>query len=137
MKNLKFLSFALLFWVLVIAWCEKANNEEKMSCESDDVCPVETSSIEIEEAPSVIVEANDEGWILNWNWEWARDEEVFENNEQVVEEPMDQPMTRKMLVDENATAEEIEQGMVNTCANAGWIWSNWVCTLEDGSVIAF
>lgn len=130
MKNLKVLSFVLLFSVLVVAWCEEANNQEKYSCEGDEVCPVEqtveTSSIEIEESPSVIVEANDE---VDW-------EEEFENNEQTVEEPSDQPMMR-IMVDENATAEEIEQDMVNTCANANWTWADWVCTLEDGSVVAF
>ena len=130
MKNLKVLSFALLFSVLVVAWCEKANNQEKYSCEGDEVCPVEqtveTPSIEIEETPTVIVEANDE---VDW-------EEEFENNEQTVEEPSDQPMMR-IMVDENASAEEIEQDMVNTCANANWTWADWVCTLEDGSVVAF
>lgn len=141
MKNLKFLSFALLFWVLVVAWCEKANNQEKYSCEGDEVCPVEQTvenpSIEIEETPTVIVEANDEEWDLNWDWEWTRDEEiVFENNEQTVEEPSDQPMMR-IMVDENATAEEIEQDMVSTCENANWTWADWACTLEDGSIVAF
>ena len=130
MKNLKVLSLALLFSVLVVAWCEKANNQEKYSCEGDEVCPVEqtveTPSIEIEETPTVIVEANDE---VDW-------EEEFENNEQTVEEPSDQPMMR-IMVDENATTEEIEQDMVNTCANANWTWADWVCTLEDGSVVAF
>ena len=130
MKNLKVLSFVLLFSVLVVAWCEKANNQEKYSCEGDEVCPVEqtveTPSIEIEGTPTVIVEANDE---VDW-------EEEFENNEQTVEEPSDQPMMR-IMVDENATAEEIEQDMVNTCANANWTWADWVCTLEDGSVVAF
>ena len=130
MKNLKVLSFVLLFSVLIVAWCEKANNQEKYSCEGDEVCPVEqtveTPSIEIEETPSVIVETNDE---VDW-------EEEFENNEQTVEEPSDQPMMR-IMVDENATAEEIEQDMVNTCANANWTWADWVCTLEDGSVVAF
>lgn len=130
MKNLKVLSFVLLFSVLVVAWCEKANNQEKYSCEGDEVCPVEqtveTPSIEIEETPTVIVEANDE---VDW-------EEEFENNEQTVEEPSDQPMMR-IMVDENATAEENEQDMVNTCANANWTWADWVCTLEDGSVVAF
>ena len=130
MKNLKVLSFVLLFSVLVVAWCEKANNQEKYSCEGDEVCPVEqtveTPSIEIEETPTVIVEANDD---VDW-------EEEFENNEQTVEEPSDQPMMR-IMVDEDTTAEEIEQDMVNTCANANWTWADWVCTLEDGSVVAF
>lgn len=130
MKNLKVLSFVLLFSVVVVAWCEKANNQEKYSCEGDEVCPVEQTvespSIEIEETPTVIVEANDE---VDW-------EEEFENNEQTVEEPSDQPMMR-IMVDENATTEEIQQDMVNTCANANWTWADWVCTLEDGSVVAF
>ena len=130
MKNLKVLSFVLLFSVLVVAWCEKGNNQEKYSCEGDEVCPVEqtveTPSIEIEETPTVIVEANDD---VDW-------EEEFENNEQTVEEPSDQPMMR-IMVDEDATAEEIEQDMVNTCANANWTWADWVCTLEDGSIVAF
>jgi hypothetical protein len=130
MENLKVLSFVLLFSVLVVAWCEKANNQEKYSCEGDEVCPVEqtveTPSIEIEKTPTVIVEANDE---VDW-------EEEFENNEQTVEEPSDQPMMR-IMVDENTTSEEVEQDMVNTCANAWWTWADWVCTLEDGSVIAF
>ena len=130
MKNLKVLSFVLLFSVLVVAWCEKANNQEKYSCEGDEVCPVEqiieTPSIEIEETPTVIVEANDD---VDW-------EEEFENNEQTVEEPSDQPMMR-IMVDEDATAEEIEQDIVNSCANANWTWADWVCTLEDGSVVVF
>ena len=108
MKSLKFLSFVLLLWVLVIAWCEKANNQEKLSCESDDICSIEIDA----DTPSVEIE-------------------------QVNEESVDQPMMRKMLVDEDATAEEIEQDMVSTCANVGWIWGDWICTLEDGSVIAF
>lgn len=141
MKNLKILSFVLLFSVLVVAWCEKADNQEKYSCEGDEVCPVEqtveTPSIEIEETPTVIVESTDEEWDSNWNGEWARDEDVvFENNEQTVEEPSDQPMMR-IMVDEDATAEEIGQDMANTCANANWTWADWVCTLEDGSVVAF
>ena len=140
MKNLKFLSFALLFWVLVIAWCEKANNQEKYSCEGDEVCPVEqtveTPSIEIEETPSVIVEVNDEDVILNWNWEWARDEEVFENNEQTVEEPTDQPMM-KIMIDENASADEIEITQSQACEALGWTWNEWDCTLQDGSKVYF
>lgn len=90
MKNLKVLSLALLFWVLVVAWCEKANNPEKVSCEGDDVCPVEetveTPSIEVEEEPSVVVEANDEEWDLNWNGEWSREEVQAE--EPTAEEPV-------------------------------------------------
>lgn len=132
MKNLKVLSIALMCGVLVLAWCEKANNQEKVSCESDDVCPIEidvdASSVEIEQ----VLDTNDE-----WNLESDIEEVVFENNEQINEEPVDEPMMRKMLVDENATAEEIEEEMVNTCSNVGWTWSDGSCTLEDGSTIAF
>lgn len=133
MKNLKVLSVALLCWALVLAGCEKINNQEKVSCESDDSCPIEidvnTPSVEIDDVISVIDE---------WNLEWDTEEEiVFENNEQVNEEPSDEPMMRKMVVDEDATAEEIEESMVETCANAGWTWADWTCTLEDGSQIAF
>ena len=137
MKNLKVLSFVLLFSVLVVAWCEKANNQEKYSCEGDEVCPVEqtveTPSIEIEETPSVIVEADEEKWNLEWDldsYEWWEDGIV---NDEVA----DEPMMRKMVVDEDATAEEIEESMVETCANAVWTWADWTCTLEDGSQIAF
>ena len=133
MKNLKVLSIALLCGVLVFAWCKKINNPENVSCESDDSCPIEvdvnTPSVEIEDVISVIDE---------WNLEWDTEEEVvFENNEQVNEEPADEPMMRKMVVDEDATAEEIEQSMTETCENAGWTWADWACTLEDGSQIAF
>ena len=138
MKNLKVLSFSLLFSVLIVAWCEKANNQEKYSCEGDEVCPVEqtveTPSIEIEETPTVIV---DDEWNLEWDlnsYEWWED--VVLDSDTQLEEPSDQPMMR-IMVDENATAEEIEQDMVNTCANANWTWADWVCTLEDGSVVAF
>ena len=138
MKNLRFLSFALLFWVLVLAWCEKTDNQEKVSCEGEnDVCPIEQSvespSIEIEQTPTVIVD--EEKWDLEWDLDsyvWWDDGIVLDSDEAT-----DEPMMRKMVVDENATAEEIEQDMVNTCANAGWIWADWVCTLEDGSEIAF
>ena len=137
MRNLKFLSFALLLWVLVIAWCEKANHQEKVSCEGEDVCSieetVETPSIEIEEAPTVVVETDEEKWNLEWDldsYEWWEDGIV---NDEVA----DEPMMRKMVVDENATAEEIEQDMINTCENAWWTWADWVCALEDGSTIAF
>ena len=139
MKNLKVLSFVLLFSVLVVAWCEKANNQEKYSCEGDEVCPVEqtveTPSIEIEETPTIII--NDDEWNLAWDlnsYEWWED--VVLDSDTQLEEPSDQPMMR-IMVDENATAEGIEQDMVNTCANAGWTWADWVCTLEDGSTIAF
>lgn len=138
MKNLKVLSFVLLFSVVVVAWCEKANNQEKYSCEGDEVCPVEqtveTPSIEIEETPTVIV---DDEWNLEWDlnsYEWWED--VVLDSDTQLEEPSDQPMMR-IMVDEDVTAEEIEQGMVNTCANANWTWADWVCTLEDGSVVDF
>ena len=139
MKNLKVLSFVLLFSVLIVAWCEKANNQEKYSCEGDEVCPVEqtveTPSIEIEETPTIII--NDDEWNLAWDlnsYEWWED--VVLDSDTQLEEPSDQPMMR-IMVDENATAEGIEQDMVNTCANANWTWADWVCTLEDGSIVAF
>jgi len=49
----------------------------------------------------------------------------------------EQPMMRKMLVDENMTQEEIEKSLNKSCKNAGWTWTDWVCMLEDGSQIAF
>ena len=135
MKNLKLLSFALLCGILVIAWCEKANNPEQVACEGDEVCPVETNvdtpSQEVEETPSDVVDE----WNLEWDltsYEWWEDV-VLDGDTQSA----DEPMMRKMVVDENATPEEIEQDMIETCGNAGWNWADWVCTLEDGSVIAF
>lgn len=126
MKNLKFLSLALLFWVLVIAWCEKANNQEKVSCEGDEVCSVEdtleTPSLEIEETPTVIVEADDLEWDFDWNWEWLVDvewnlewdldshegeaislqdfETTIEDSVDAVEEPI-----MDLMVDENVITE--------------------------------
>lgn len=126
MKNLKFLSLALLFWVLVIAWCEKANNQEKVSCEGDEVCSVEDTleipSLEIEETPTVIVEADDLEWDFDWNWEWLVDvewnlewdldshegeaislqdfETTIEDSVDVVEEPI-----MDLMVDENVITE--------------------------------
>ena len=140
MKNLKLLSLALLMWVLVLTWCENINNNENLSCTDGDTCSIEknieSSSIEIEETPSVII--NEEEWDLNWNWEWVREEDfVFENNEQINEEPTDQPMMRKMVVDENATPEEIENDIAETCGNLGWNRTDWMCTLEDWTEIAF
>lgn len=128
MKNLKLLSLALLIWVLVLTWCENTNNNEKLSCTDEDTCWIENintenPSIEIEESPSIIVDANDE--------------EAFENNEQINEEPTDQPMMRKMVVDENATPEEIENDVAETCGNLGWNRTDWICTLEDWTQIAF
>lgn len=140
MKNFKLLSFCLLFGILVLAWCEKTNNQEQLSCESDDICPIETNienpSIEIEETPSVIY--NDAEWDLDWNGGWFIEQEiVLDTNEQADEEATDQPMMRKIIVDENATAEEIENEMTQTCETLWWNWEEWTCTLSDGSVIAF
>ena len=135
MKNLKFVFFLLLCGIVVVAWCEKANNPEKVSCDGEDVCPVETNVEnplqEVEEAPSDVIDE----WNLVWDlssYEWWEDV-VLDGDIQSA----DEPMMRKMVVDENATVEEIEQSMVETCANAGWTWVDWVCTLEDGTVIAF
>lgn len=135
MKNLKFVSFLLLCGIVVVAWCEKANNPEQNSCDWEDVCPVETNvenlSQEVEETPSDIIDE----WNLEWDlssYEWW-DDVLLDGNTQLV----DEPMMRKMMVDENATLEEIEQDMVETCGNAWGTWADWVCTLEDGSVIAF
>ena len=145
MKNLKVLSFALLFWVLVIAWCEKANNQEKVSCEGEDVCPVETnvenSSIEIEDTPSVIVNANPgeselyEEWALEANESWEEGV-ALENNEQVNSESEDEPMM-KIMVDEDMSAEDIEISESQTCEALWWTWNEWDCTLSDGSKVYF
>lgn len=128
MRNFKVWSFILLSSVVVFAWCEKTTDQEKYSCETDDTCPIEinldTPSIEIMEEPSVIVDYNDE----------LIDEEV--ENWENFEEPSDQPLMR-IVVDENTTAEEVEQDMVSICENANWTWDDWVCTLEDGSIVAF
>lgn len=140
MKNLKLLSLCLLCTALVLTWCEKTNSNENLSCENKDTCSIEenmeSSTIEIEETPSVII--NEEEWDLLWNSEWLNEEDVvFENNEQINEEPSDQPMMRKMVVDENATPEEVENDMIETCGNLGWNRIDWMCILEDGSIIAF
>ena len=144
MKNLKVLSFALLFWVLVIAWCEKANNQEKVSCEGDDLCPVETnvenSSIEIEDMPSVIINANPGERELGEEWnleasEWEEDL-VLENNEHVNTESEDEPMM-KIMVDEDMSAEDIEISESQTCEALWWTWNEWDCTLSDGSKVYF
>jgi len=120
MRNLKVWLFVLLFWVIVVAWCENIKTQEKLSCDGEEICPVEVDAgnhwIEIEESPSVVIGLDEE---------------------ETADELSDEPMMRKMVVDENATAEEIEQDMVNTCANAGWTWADWACILEDGSTIAF
>ena len=120
MKNLKFLSFALLFWVLIIAWCEKANNQEKVSCEGDEVCPVEetveTPSLEIEEAPTVIINGNpgekNLWWNLEWDSEsyewWQEDAALLDDNNQVNFESVDveiEEPTMDLTVDENVTTE--------------------------------
>lgn len=148
MKNLKVLSFVFLFSVLVVAWCEKANNQEKYSCEGDEVCPVENPSIEIEENPTVIVNDNKDwediglnlGWNLEWDlsiyeW-WQEDSIVLEAVEQVDEEPGDEPMMR-IMVDENANPDEIEITPSQTCEALGWTWNEWDCTLQDGSKVYF
>ena len=140
MKNLKLLSFSLLCGVLVLAWCEKANNQENLSCEGEETCSIEANvenhTIEIEETPSVII--NEEEWDLNWNGEWLIEEEIISaNNEQVDGEPADEPMMRKMIVDENATPEEIENETTQICESLWWSWIEWTCTLSDGSIIAF
>ena len=143
MKNLKLLSLWLLCGVLVLAWCEKTNSNENLSCENDDTCPIENitnenPTIEIEDTPSIVINDNDLEWDLNWNGGWFREEEiVFENNEQVNEEPADQPMMRKIVVDENATPEEIENDTTQICESLWWSWIDWTCTLSDGSTIAF
>lgn len=49
----------------------------------------------------------------------------------------EQPMMRKMLVDENMTDEEIAESLDESCQNAWWTWTDWTCLLEDGSQIAF
>lgn len=137
MKNLKLLSLWLLCGVLVLAWCEKTNSNENLSCESDDTCPIENitnenPTIEIEDTPTIVVNDNDVEWDLNWNGEWSR-ADVFENSE----ETTDEPMMRKMIVDENATPEEIENDTTQICENLWWSWIDWTCTLSDGSTIAF
>lgn len=120
MKNLKFLSLVLLFWVLVVAWCEKANNQEKVSCEGDEVCPVEetvgTPSLEIEEAPTVIINGNpgekNLWWNLEWDSEsyewWQEDAALLDDNNQVNFESVDveiEEPTMNLTVDENVTTE--------------------------------
>lgn len=137
MKNLKLLSLWLLCGVLVLAWCEKTNSNENLSCESDDTCPIENitnenPTIEIEDTPTIVVNDNDVEWDLNWNGEWSR-ADVFENSE----ETTDEPMMRKMIVDENTTQEEIENETIQICENLWWNWIEWTCTLSDGSTIAF
>lgn len=105
MKNLKLLTFWLLFCMLILAWCEKTNNEWQYACETDDdVCPIE--------------------WLNT-----ADTEEDDINTEE--------PLMRKMLVDENMTDEEIADSLNESCQNAGWTWTDWTCMLEDGSQIAF
>lgn len=155
MKNFKFLSFALLFWVLVIAWCEKVNNQEKVSCEGEDVCPVgetnETPSLEIEEMPTVIVNGNlgekDLGWDLDWNWWWFIDTEWdldspewgdadFESAVVESSSDADKPMMR-VMVDEDEDSGVFEITPSQTCEALGWIWNEWDCTLQDGSKVYF
>lgn len=109
MKNLKLLSFWLLFGILILAWCEKANTGEQYACESDETCPIE--------------------WLTNSNWN--------SEEESIEEEVSEQPMMRKMVVDENASPEEIEAEMTETCANIWWTWSEWSCILKDGTTVMF
>ena len=141
MKKVKFLclSLSLLCGVLILAWCEKANNNENLSCENDDTCPIqntnnENQNIEIEESPSVIINDTDEEWTIFWNIESTENLKWNQENPEIIEA---EPMMRKMVVDENATPEEIENDMIETCGNLGWNRTDWMCTLEDGSQIAF
>lgn len=91
-------------------------------------------------------------WILfiswcekgNTEWQYAceTDEtcpiEWLTNNKKNTKEVVEgQPLMRKMIVNEDATPEEIESEMTETCSNNGWTWSEWKCTLEDGTVIMF
>jgi len=153
MKNLKLLSFLLLCWTLVLSWCEKANNQEKLSCDGNEVCPIEDTvenwGIIINDTPSVIIDENAE-WSLDWNeevvrvdewdleWDlpsfvWWDDGLVSENGEQADSE---KPLM-KIMVDENASPEEIEITASQTCEALGWSWNEWDCTLEDGSKVYF
>lgn len=64
--------------------------------------------------------------------EWLETE-----NTEATDTKAEQPMMRKMLVDENMTQEEIEESLNESCQNAGWTRTDWTCMLEDGSQIAF
>lgn len=155
MKNLKVWSFVLLFSLLVVAWCEKANNQEKVSCEGDEVCTVEetvvTPSLEIEETPTVIVNGNpgekDLGLDLDWNWWWFIDTEWDLNSSEwsdvdfesaVIESSSDadKPMMR-VMVDEDEDSGVFEITPSQTCEALGWTWNEWDCTLQDGSKVYF
>ena len=109
MKNLKLLSFWLLFGMLILAWCEKANTQEQYACETDDVCPIE--------------------WLDNSHRNYEE--------EAVEEEVSEEPLMRKMVVDENTSPDEVEAEITETCANIGWTWNDWECTLEDGTTVMF
>jgi hypothetical protein len=58
-------------------------------------------------------------------------------NTEATDTETEQPMMRKILVDENMTDEEIQESLNESCQNAGWTWTNWTCMLEDGTQIAF
>ena len=134
MKNLKFLSLSLLCGIIVLAWCEKVNNPEKNSCDTDDICPIETNIDDPSQKNEEELSNASNKWNLEWDlstYEWLGIK--IENYEQ----PADEPMMRKIVVDENATPEEIEQDMVETCENLWWTRTNWTCTLDNGSQIAF
>ena len=140
MKNLKFLSFVLLFCVLIVSWCEKNNNSDKLSCDGGEVCSiedvVENWGIIINDTPSVIVDENDE-LDINWDWEELMEGEVVDG-EQLGEAWLEEPLMRKMVVDEEImTPEEIEISVSETCEALWWAWIDWECTLEDGSKIYF
>jgi hypothetical protein len=127
MKNLKLLSFWLLFGMLILAWCENTNNEWQYACESDDVCPIEWLTNNQENDEDRIIEENTNEEVANEeSWE-----EVVGNT------TSDQPMMRKMMVNEDATPEDIEVEMTETCANIWWTWSEWSCILEDGTTVMF
>jgi hypothetical protein len=43
----------------------------------------------------------------------------------------------KMRVLEWETEEETQARVDEACADMWWEWTDWVCTLEDGTTIAF
>ena len=61
-----------------------------------------------------------------YNWELQVD----------TEESLDVPVA-KMGVLEWETEEETQARVDEACANMWWEWIDWVCTLEDGTTIAF
>ena len=50
---------------------------------------------------------------------------------------VEQPMMRKMVVDESETTEEMDNKMVETCESVWWSRDLWNCVLEDWSMIMF